>query len=100
MLADLSLRLAPDGKPRNLILYSGVTLREWIDTGMSEDPYEFCTTVTASSGPDGAVLHWRVNLRASVWTSVHGSVSCGRIPPALPPMVEVTELPRTFEKPA
>ncbi len=94
-LTATTFELRPD-EERNLIVYCGRTVKEWLDAGGPTEPEEFEVTVDIFSGPDAATLHWMLAMKASLFDSVYGQASTVRIAPALPPEVSLVELPRTI----
>jgi len=96
-LTSNTFELRPD-KERNLVVYAGRTVKEWLDAGGLDGPEEFEVLIDIGAGPDAAVLHWKLTMKAKIFDSVYGQASTVRIAPALPPEVTLVELPRTVGK--
>ncbi len=96
-LTTNTFELRPD-QERNLVVYAGRTVKEWLDLGGPVEPEEFEVLIDISAGPDAATLHWKLTMKAKVFDSVYGQASTVRIAPALPPEVSLVELPRTISK--
>ena len=83
------------GQERNLIVYAGRTIKQWLDAGLLAESEEFDVLIDISAGPDAAALHWRLTMKAKLVDSVYGQGLIARIVPAVPPEVSLVELPRT-----
>jgi len=83
-------------KERTLVIYSGRTVGEWLDSGEPSEPEKFEVFIDIGAGPDAATLHWRLTMKAKIFESVVGQTRVARIVAALPPESTIVELPRTI----
>jgi hypothetical protein len=94
LLAKQNFVLHP-GETRNLVVYAGRTVKEWLDAGDEQGPETLTVRVHANAGPDAAELHWHITMRAQLLDAVQGRIGAVRVFASLPPEVSVEELPRT-----